>query len=112
MSARLPNQTAAALLAVALAVLAALMLQSPEDGIAAEAVPVEASLESCGNGKAPTCEIAVFFEPPADAVAYEATVTAPDGSALLTAPAAPGSATLSVPYVGDGTYVVRVTAFG
>ena len=102
-------------MALALAALAAvcvLLVRSPESGIAQQSIGVDASLKSCSDGATPSCEIAVSFRPIAGAAVYETTITAPNGAELITMPAAADAETYSVPYVGDGTYGVRVTAFG
>jgi hypothetical protein len=107
--------------ALALAALAAagtLVARSPDRGLAAigtENISVKASLDSCTqpspeHGR--TCQFAVAFDTVAGAKQYEAAITAPDGSHLLTAPAEPSGSAFSVPYVGDGTYGVHITAYG
>jgi len=74
---------------------------------------VSASLDSCGvSGSQVLCKIDVSFETIAGATSYTASVTSPDGSVtdLGTVPA--GGTTAYVPYVGNGTYNVRVSAYG
>jgi hypothetical protein len=115
----LRNRAAATLAVAALAVAGSLALRTPHQGFAADGtaeIPVTASLDSCsaltaGRG-GPSCEIAVAFDPLAGAVSYEVTISAPGGSPLVISPAQPDEAKYAVPYDGNGTYGVHVTAFG
>lgn len=77
---------------------------------------VEASLGGCGvNGPRIVCEINASFGSIEGADYYTASVTAPDGSVTdfgQVAGAGGGGTSLWVPYVGNGTYSVTVTAWG
>lgn len=76
-------------------------------------IAVSASLGSCdGGANNRVCKISVSFGAIAGASRYETTISAPDGSNLVQAAGEPGGATYSVPYRGNGTYRVVVTAFG
>jgi len=107
MSLRSRRRTPAAAFLAALALICALALARPEAGVAAEvpaAMAVTASLDSCSKSEAgATCQFSVSFG---------ATISSPGGAELLTAPAQPSGSTFTVPYVGDGTYGVRVVAYG
>ena len=77
------------------------------------ALSVSASLDSCGvltNNV--VCKLDVSFNPLPDADSYSATVTAADGSVTDLGDVGPGGASLWVPYVGAGTYSVKITAYG
>jgi hypothetical protein len=117
-SSRARRRAAATLALAALAAGGALALRNPDPGLAAletETIAVRASLDSCTEPRrdgARSCHLAAAFDKVADAEYYEAAITAPDGSHLLTAPAEPSGSVFSVPYVGDGTYRVRITAYG
>jgi hypothetical protein len=100
--------------ALALAIpLPALALTGDEGG---SGLSVEASLEGCGvNGPRIVCEINTSFGSIEGADYYTASVTAPDGSVTdfgRVAGAGGGGTSLWVPYVGNGTYSVTVTAWG
>ena len=108
---------ATALAVAVLAAAVALALRTPEPSVAAEgpaSIAVEATLDSCDGATADTaasCEITVDFQRLTGAARYEVKFTAPKGVDLLTAPVVDGENTYTVPYVGSGTYRVRVTAF-
>jgi len=74
---------------------------------------VTTSLESCGvldNGL--VCTLNVSFEPLPEATGYSASVTRADGSVIDAGAISAGGSSIYVPYVGSGTYSVRVTAYG
>jgi hypothetical protein len=77
---------------------------------------VEASLAGCGvSGGGIVCEIETSFGSIDGAEYYTASVTAPDGGVTdfgRVAGAGGGGTSLWVPYVGNGTYSVTVTAWG
>ena len=116
MSLRSRRRTPAAAFLAALALICALALARPEAGVAAEvpaAMAVTASLDSCSKSEAgATCQFSVSFGALDAARTYTATISSPGGAELLTAPAQPSGSTFTVPYVGDGTYGVRVVAYG
>ena len=72
-------------------------------------IAVSASLGSCSGRM---CTFNVSFAAVPGAQRYEARIAAPEGSELVSAPAQPGGSSYSVPYRGDGTYLVQVFAFG
>ncbi len=100
----------------AAAVLATLGIASPAAAEVADPpadIAVSASLGSCKATSARrVCDINVSFGAVPRADSYETVITAPDGALLLTVGSQPGSSTYSVTYRGNGTYGVRVTAFG
>lgn len=74
---------------------------------------VSASLASCGvSGSQVLCQIDVSFDPIEGAESYTASVTSPDGSVTDQGSVPAGGASVYVPYVGNGTYTVRVSAYG
>jgi hypothetical protein len=77
---------------------------------------VEASLARCGvNGPQIVCEIETSFGSVDGAEYYTASVAGPDGGVTdfgRIAGAGGGGTSLWVPYVGNGTYSVTVTAWG
>jgi hypothetical protein len=100
--------------ALALAIpLPALAVTGDEGG---SGLSVEASLAGCGvNGPRIVCEINTSFGSIEGADYYTASVAAPDGSVTdfgQVAGAGGGGTSLWVPYVGNGTYSVTVTAWG
>ena len=104
---------AAAVLAAAALVPSVRSTSAAESAPKPAEIPVSAALDSCARtGSEPICEIEVSFAEVPGATSYEATITAPDGSVLLSAVAKPGAGAYSVPYRGDGTYGVRIVAFG
>jgi len=104
--------------------LAALVLATPvsawavgegalQTGSAQASISVSTSLRSCGvieDGVA--CELGVSFGAVDGASSYTAAVTRADGSVIDYGAVAPGGTSLWVPYVGSGTYSVRITAYG
>lgn len=74
---------------------------------------VSASLGGCGLASTSImCEIDASWNSLEEADSYTASVTAPDGSVTDFGSVGAGSASVYVPYVGDGTYSVQVTAWG
>lgn len=76
-------------------------------------ITVSASLGDCGvleDGIA--CQINVSFSEVANAASYTAAVTRADGSVVDYGTVSPGGTSIWVPYVGAGTYSVKVTAYG
>jgi hypothetical protein len=99
-----------ALLALAVP-LPALALQGGDSG--PQSLSVSASLSGCGLAQTTImCEIDASWSGIDGADSYTASVTAPDGSVTDFGSVGAGSASVYVPYVGDGTYSVQVTAWG
>lgn len=74
---------------------------------------VSAELDSCGLMKTQiVCQFSVSYTALANATSYTASITGPDGSVTDYGSVPAGGTTLTVPYAGDGTYGVRVTAYG
>jgi hypothetical protein len=76
-------------------------------------INVSTSLGSCGvleGGVA--CELNVSFGAVEGADSYTAAVTRADGSVIDYGSVGAGGTSLWVPYVGAGTYSVRITAYG
>jgi hypothetical protein len=76
-------------------------------------IGVSTSLGSCGvleGGVA--CELNVSFGAVEGADSYTAAVTRADGSVIDYGSVGAGGTSLWVPYVGAGTYSVRITAYG
>jgi hypothetical protein len=77
------------------------------------ALEVSTSLDSCGTLESKTiCKLDVSYNALPEATSYGASVTHADGSVVDYGTVAAGGTSLWVPYVGPGTYSVRVTAFG
>jgi hypothetical protein len=97
--------------ALALAVpLPALAIGSGTDG---GSLDVQASLGGCGvGGGAIVCRIDASFTPIDDAEYYIASVTAADGSVTDLGRVEAGGTSVPVPYAGNGTYTVTITAWG
>ena len=72
-------------------------------------IAVSASHGACS---ARACDFNVSFDAVPGASRYEVRVAAPEGSELISAAAHPGDNSYSVPYTGDGTYLVQVFAYG
>lgn len=84
-----------------------------ETGADPVALSVEATLDGCGLAESRiVCTIDVSYGTVAAATSYSASVTAPNGSVTDHGEIDPGQATLTVPYAGNGTYSVRITAYG
>jgi hypothetical protein len=76
-------------------------------------ISVSTSLDSCGVlDDGIVCTLDVSFSTVADADSYTATVTRADGSVIDYGAIGAGGSSLYVPYVGAGTYSVKVTAYG
>jgi hypothetical protein len=74
---------------------------------------VSTSLGSCGlAGSEIACALEVSYNSLPGATSYSATVTRADGSVIDYGEVGAGRTTLWVPYVGSGTYSVRITAYG
>lgn len=74
---------------------------------------VSTSLGSCGlTGSEIACSLNVSYNSLPGATSYSATVTRADGSVVDYGEVGAGGTTLWVPYVGSGTYSVRITAYG
>ena len=103
---------------LALAVpLPALALNSDGSGTVDDPTPatlaVSTSLEACGlAGSDVVCELDVAYNAVSGASRYTATVTRADGSVVDYGNVGAGGASLYVPYVGPGSYSVRITAYG
>ncbi len=77
------------------------------------ALSVSTSLGSCGlSGAEIICQLNVSYNTVPGATSYSATVTRADGSVIDYGAVGAGGTTLSVPYVGSGSYSVRITAYG
>jgi hypothetical protein len=84
---------------------------APEPTVADLAVSAE--LDSCGLMKTQiVCQFSVSYASLPNATSYTASITAPDGSVTDYGSVPAGGTTLTVPYSGNGTYGVRVTAYG
>jgi hypothetical protein len=74
---------------------------------------VSTSLVGCGlAGTDVVCELNVSYESVNGASSYRASVTRADGSVVDYGSVGAGGTSLYVPYVGPGTYNVRITAYG
>jgi hypothetical protein len=114
-----PNRRAVLLTLLALAVApAAFALDSGGSGWAgAQAGPatmnVSTSLGSCGlAGNQVVCQLDVSYGAVPGASSYTATVTDANGTVTDYGTVGAGSTSLYVPYVGPGSYSVRITAYG
>jgi len=77
------------------------------------ALSVSASLDSCGVlSNEVVCKIDVSFNPLPSADSYSASVTRADGSVTDYGTVGPGGTSIWVPYVGAGSYNVKITAYG
>jgi hypothetical protein len=99
-----------ALLALAVAALAA-----PAPALAQSKpppIPVSVSNGGCAQVAGQIlCRLDVTFGAVRGAGSYTAAVISPNGSVTDRGTVGAGSATLWVPYVGDGTYSVRISAW-
>jgi hypothetical protein len=100
-------------------ILAALALAVPLPALAltggsGSGLSVSASLEGCGvGGGSISCGINASWSGVEGAEYYTASVTAPDGSVTdFGNVGGGGGTTLWVPYTGNGTYTVSVSAYG
>ncbi len=77
------------------------------------ALSVSTALDNCGLVETQVvCKLNVSFEEIEGADSYSATVTRADGSVVDYGTVGDGGAALWVPYVGAGSYSVRISAFG
>jgi hypothetical protein len=77
------------------------------------ALEVSTALDSCGTLEDEViCKLDVSYNALPEAASYSAAVTRADGSVVDYGGVAPGGTSLWVPYVGSGTYSIRVTAYG
>lgn len=77
------------------------------------ALVVSTSLDSCGVLENQiVCKLDVSFNPLPNADSYSATVSSADGSVVDYGGVGAGGTSLWVPYVGAGTYSVKITAYG
>jgi hypothetical protein len=108
------NRWALVCVALALAVpLPANALTAGSDEAPPATLTVAASLDGCGlAGTHIVCRLGVSFNAIPDATRYTASVTRPDGSVIDYGAIASGGSAVHVPYVGSGTYNVRVSAYG
>lgn len=82
------------------------------DGSAAT-ITVSASLDSCGTAASTiVCKIDATWNDVPGAERYAASVTRADGSVMDYGDVGAGSGSFWVPYVGNGTYTVTVSAYG
>jgi hypothetical protein len=82
---------------------------------AASGLSVSASVTGCsGSPRAGTitCNVDVAFGSVPGAVSYTAEVIRPDGSTQSFGQVGPAAASLPVSYVGNGEYVVTISAWG
>ena len=99
-------------------ILAALALAVPLPALAltgasGSGLSVSASLEGCGvGGGGVVCGINASWSGVEGAEYYTVSVTAPDGSVTDLGEVGGGGATVWVPYTGNGTYTVSVSAYG
>jgi hypothetical protein len=104
------------LLFAALALAVPLPALALEGGSGGSALGVQASLNGCGvSGASIACRINAGFTPLSEAEYYTASVSGADGSVTdfgTVASGGGGSAELVVPYTGNGSYTVTVTAWG
>ena len=74
---------------------------------------VSASLDGCGLLDTQiVCTLSVSYATLPNATGYTASVTSPDGSVTDAGAVPAGGTSIVVPYAGNGTYSVRVTAYG
>jgi hypothetical protein len=83
-------------------------------GSASASLDVSVSNGGCGiaGGSSVVCKLNVSFNAIDGASRYTASVIAPDGSVVDYGAIGAGGASIPVPYVGDGTYSVSVSAWG
>jgi len=107
-----PRALLYALLALA-APLPALALTGGDGETAGEGLSVSASLDGCGTAGAQiVCKLDASWNALPGAERYTASVTRPDGSVIDAGEVGAGSTSVWVPYVGNGTYTVTVSAYG
>ena len=88
---------------------AAAALALPASASSTADFPVSTSLGGCSDG---ACWISVEFDRVDEAQSYTAIVRTPDGESSPADELDPGASRISVPYTGNGTYTVVVTAWG
>jgi hypothetical protein len=96
---------------LALIVTVAAALIVPVTATSTPTFPVSTSFAGCEDPPT-SCRIEVGFAPVSGAAGYAATAHLPDGASQALGSLAPGTTTVTVPYRGNGTYVVTVTALG
>lgn len=96
---------------LALIATAAAVLIIPVTASSTPTFPVSTSFAGCEDPPT-TCRIEVGFAPVSGAADYAATAHLPGGGAQVLGSLTPGTTTLTVPYRGNGTYVVTITALG
>jgi hypothetical protein len=78
----------------------------------APSLQVSVTNGGCGPAGAPTrCTLDVIFNEIPGAARYTAAVASPDGSVVDYGAIGAGSGSVLVPYVGNGTYTVTVSAW-
>jgi hypothetical protein len=101
--------------------LAALIFAAGTAGVGAASGPLpqagqlqaQASLDSCGKmGDTTICKFDASYHDVEGAQYYTASVTRPDGSVVDEGTVSAAGASFWVAYVGNGTYTVRISAWG
>ena len=91
----------------------AFALTGGDDGPPAESLSVSASLDGCGIASdSIVCKIDARWNDLPGATRHTATVAGADGSVVDYGDVGAGSASFWVPYTGNGTYTVTVSAYG
>jgi hypothetical protein len=86
---------------------------APGGNAAPAGLSAQASLDDCGVYESQiVCMIDTSFSQVEGADYYTASVSRPDGSVADFGAVSPGGTSLWVPYVGNGTYTVVVSAYG
>jgi hypothetical protein len=99
--------------ALALAVPLPAFALSGDDSSGSTSLSVTASLDQCGiAASSVVCKIDASWNTVAGAERYTASVTSPDGAVTDYGDVGGTSTSLWVPYVGNGTYTVTVSAWG
>lgn len=102
-----------ALLALAVPLPALALTGDGDEAAAGSSLSVSASLGGCGTATDTiVCRIDATWNTIPGATRYTASVTRADGSVMDVGEVGAGSASLWVPYVGNGTYTVTVSAYG
>lgn len=96
---------------LALIAFVATALTLPVTASSMPSFPVSTGFAGCDAGPT-SCRINVSFSPVAGAEGYAAGAQLPDGGSQSLGSVAPGGTTVTVPYRGNGTYVVTITALG
>lgn len=97
---------------IALIASVATALTLPVTASSTTTFPVSTSFAGCDSPAPASCRINVGFSPVSGAAGYAAAAQLPDGSTQALGSIAPGTTTVTVPYRGNGTYVVTITALG